>query len=115
MRTRFPRTLLCICLCLFAFASCSDPAPAPSEVAATPPDEQAAAAALKEIHHAQEDYIRRTRRYAQFTSELIAEKLLTTEPAAKGYTILMLPSPDAGSFTVQATPADATARHLFTD
>jgi len=107
-----------ICLGLgvfFLLASCSGSAPAPADVATKAPDEQAALAALKEINRAQADFIRRTRRYAQFTSELVADRLLTAEPAAEGYRITLLPSPDAGSYTLQATPADAAARHFFTD
>ena len=72
-------------------------------------------AALKEIHRAQADFIRRTRRYAQGMDELIAERLLTAAPAAEGYRILMLPSPDAVSYTVEATPSAPAARYFFMD
>jgi len=81
------------------------------------PDEAAALAALQEINRAQEDFIRRTRRYAQTLDELIAQHLLTAEPsvAGSGYNILMRPSPDAVSYTLTATPSAPEARHFFTD
>ena len=47
--------------------------------------------------------------------ELIAEKLLTAAPGAEGYRVIILPSPDAVSYTAEATPAVASARHFFTD
>jgi hypothetical protein len=69
------------------------------------------------VNQAQEDFIRRTRRYAQRYDELIAEHLLDAEPtrAATGYDFLLLPSPDAVHYTVTATPAAAGGRHFFTD
>jgi hypothetical protein len=100
-------------LLLILLTSCSSSAPPPPDT--KPPDEAAALAALKDINRAQADFIRRTRRYAQRTEELIAERLLTTEPAAEGYTLLMLPSADAVRYTVKATPAKVDARHFFTD
>jgi hypothetical protein len=90
----------------------SEPA-APAKV----PDERAAIAAVKEINQAQADYIRRTRRYAQSFNELIAEHLLQGEPAEDktGYKFALYPSPDAGSYTLKATPSATGARHFFTD
>lgn len=82
-----------------------------------PPDEAAAVAALKDIHRAQGDFLRRTRRYAQTFNELIADYLLTAKPTVDGtgYDFLMLPSPDAASYTVKATPSEPGARHFFMD
>ena len=82
-----------------------------------PPDEAAAIAALKETHRAQADFIRRTRRYAQTFDELIADHLLDAEPTldTTGYNFLLLPSPDAVSYTVKATPSTPEARHFFMD
>ena len=99
-------------ICLLVAVSCSNPS---QETTAKPPDEAAALSALKQINQAQADFIRRTRRYAQGTDELIADRLLSGTPAAEGYSIRMLPSPDAGSYTVEATPSDPAARHFFTD
>ena len=106
--------ILSLCLAASLLAACSDEKPAAS-VEVKAPDETAALAALKEINTAQADFIRRTRRYAQTTSELIADHLLTGEPKAEGYAIQMLPSADAGSYTVVATPNTPDARHFFTD
>ena len=105
--------LLISCAVLVACSgvSSSESTDAPAKA----PDEAAAVAALKEINRAQADFIRRTRRYAQGIDELIAEKLLTAAPGAEGYRIVLLPSPDAVSYTAEATPAVATARHFFTD
>jgi len=105
---------LTLCLAASLLVSCSEGKPA-ADIAVKAPDETAALAALKEINSAQADFIRRTRRYAQTTNELIADHLLTAEPKAEGYTILMLPSPDAGSYTITATPNTPDARHFFTD
>lgn len=98
----------------FLLVSCSSEKPAAPETAKAP-DEAAAIAALKEINVAQADFIRRTRRYAQLTDELIADRLLRAQPAAEGYTILMLPSADAVSYTITATPRAPEGRHFFTD
>lgn len=84
-------------------------------IAVKAPDETGALSALKEINNAQADFIRRTRRYAQTTNELVADRLLTGEPKAEGYTIQLLPSADAVSYTVTATPSTPDARHFFTD
>ena len=105
---------LTLCLAASLLVSCSEGKPA-ADIAVKAPDETAALAALKAINSAQADFIRRTRRYAQTTNELIADHLLTAEPKAEGYTILMLPSPDAGSYTITATPNTPDARHFFTD
>jgi len=113
---RIIRRILLLWIAASLLASCSSgDRPAAPEGAAKPPDENAAIAALKEINRAQADFIRRTRRYAQRTDELIADSLLKGEPAAEGYTIQMLPSADAVSYTVSATPHTPDARHLFTD
>jgi hypothetical protein len=93
--------------------SCAPETPTPPP--AKPPDETAALAALKDINRAQADFIRRTRRYAQRTEELLADRLLTAEPAAEGYTIVMLPSADAVRYTITAKPGTEGARHFFTD
>jgi hypothetical protein len=106
--------ILSLCLAVSLLVSCSDEKPA-ADVAVKAPDETAALAALKEINSAQADFIRRTRRYAQTANELIADHLLSGEPKAEGYAILMLPSPDAVSYTVTATPSTPDARHFFTD
>ena len=49
--------------------------------------------------------------------ELVKEHLLNAEPkkADTGYDFLLLPSPDAESYTVTATPAAAGARYFFAD
>lgn len=70
---------------------------------------------MKDINNAQSDFIRRTRRYAQTTNELIADRLLSGEPKAEGYAIQLLPSADAVSYTITATPSSPAARHFFTD
>jgi hypothetical protein len=95
-------------------ASCSTEKPG-TEVGTKAPDEASALVALKEINNAQADFIRRTRRYAQTTNELIADRLLSGEPKAEGYAIQMLPSADAVRYTVTATPQTSNARHFFTD
>lgn len=81
------------------------------------PDEATALAKLEEINRAQEDFIRRTRRYAQTFDELIVQHLLSAEPTVDGtgYKFLLRPSPDAVSYTVTATPSAPEARHFFTD
>jgi hypothetical protein len=109
---RLSRTILFVSICLLVAVSCSNQSP---EAPAKPPDEAAALAALKQVNQAQADFIRRTRRYAQGTDELIADRLLSGPPAAEGYSIRMLPSADAVSYTVEATPNDPAARHFFTD
>ena len=107
LRTALALTLITLLL------SCTSEAPKPQDT--KPPDESAAIAALKDINRAQADFIRRTRRYAQRTEELIADHLLTAEPSAEGYALSMLPSADAVSYTARATPAQPAARHFFTD
>jgi hypothetical protein len=93
--------------------SCSSEKPAS---ATKPPDETAAIAALKEINRAQSDFIRRTRRYAQSFDELTADRLLASVPStdSTGYQFSLLPSPDAVSYVLKATPA-GSGRHFFTD
>jgi hypothetical protein len=95
-------------------ASCSSDKSA-TEVATKAADEASALVALKDINTAQADFIRRTRRYAQSTKELITDRLMSGEPKAEGYTIQMIPSPDAVKYTVTATPQTPDARHFFTD
>ena len=92
--------------------SCSGDKPAATEAAT---DEASALVALKDINSAQANFIRRTRRYAQTTNELITDRLLSGEPKVEGYTIQMLPSADAVKYTVTATPKTPDARHFFTD
>jgi hypothetical protein len=43
--------------------------------------------------------------------------LLNAEAAksVEGYKFLLIPSPDAVSYTLSATPSDPAARHFFTD
>jgi len=93
--------------------SCSSEKPSP---ATKPPDETAAIAALKEINQAQSDFIRRTRRYAQSFDELTADRLLANVPSSDstGYQFSLLPSPDAVSYVLKATPTGA-GKHFFTD
>ena len=100
---------------LLLLTSCSSPPDAPAPAPPKPPDEAAAIAALKELNQAQANFIRRTRRYAQTMNELIADHLLTGAPHADGYSIEMVPSADAVSYTVKATPSTPEARHFFTD
>jgi hypothetical protein len=112
---RIIRGILSLWIAASLLVSCSSEKPSAPEVAAKAPDETAATAALKDINRAQADFIRRTRRYAQSTDELIADRLLSGEPAADGYTVQMLPSADAVSYTVTATPRTPDGRHFFTD
>jgi hypothetical protein len=107
------RTSLSFTLALL-LVSCASDTPTPA-VPTKPPDEAAAIQALMEIQGAQRYFMRRTRRYAQRTEELIADRLLAAEPAAEGYTLVMLPSADAVHYTVKATPGTETARHFFMD
>jgi hypothetical protein len=108
------KTILAALLAVVFLFACSSEQPQP---APTPPNEQAAIDALKQVNQAQADFIRRTRRYAQTYDELIAQRLLNAEPtkAATGYDFLMLPSPDAVSYTLTATPSGPGVRHFFTD
>jgi len=112
---RIIRGILSLWIAASLLVSCSSEKPSAPEVAAKAPDETAATAALKDINRAQADFIRRTRRYAQRTDELIADRLLSAEPAADGYTIQMLPSADAVSYSVTATPRTPGGQHFFTD
>jgi hypothetical protein len=105
-------TTLIASLGLSVLVSCSE---ANTPATTKPADEAAAISALKNINQAQADFIHRTRRYAQTTTELIAVHLLSAEPAAEGYDILMLPSADAVRYTAKATPRTPDARHFFTD
>jgi hypothetical protein len=74
---------------------------------------------LQQVNRAQEDFIRRTRRYALTYDELVAEYLLKEQPTgeATGYDIVLKPSPDAVSYSVIATPRSEASnfRHFFTD
>jgi hypothetical protein len=99
----------------FLLGCSSEPAPAPSPAKA--PDESAAIEALRQVTEAQTNFMRRTRRYAQTFDELIQDHLLDTAPkkADTGYDFLLLPSPDAVSYTVTATPSAAGARYFFAD
>jgi hypothetical protein len=109
--------LIVIALCaLGALLSCSsDTKPAAPPV--KPPDESAAVEALRQVVEAQTNFIHRTRRYAQTFDELIKDHLLNAVPkkADIGYDFLLLPSPDAESYTVTATPSTAGARYFFAD
>jgi hypothetical protein len=109
---RVSRILVILPVLAFAL-SCS---PEKSEAPIKAPDEAAAIAALKEINQAQADYIRRTRRYAQSFDELKTERLLSDTPSSEktGYQFSLLPSPDAVSYTLKATPGGA-GKHFFTD
>jgi hypothetical protein len=81
------------------------------------PDESAAIEALRQTTQAQTNFIRRTRRYAQTFDELVKDHLLNAEPkkADTGYEFLLLPSPDAESYTVTAAPGAPGARYFFAD
>ena len=89
----------------------------PEAPPAKAPDEMAAIEAIRKVTEAQTNFLRRTRRYAQTFDELIKEHLLTAEPkkADTGYDFLLLPSPDAESYTVTATPVAPGARYFFAD
>jgi hypothetical protein len=104
-----------LCVAVLLLVSCSGEKPATPDAGSKPPDEAAAVAALKAINDAQADFIRRTRRYAQTMNELIAGRLLNEEPSAEGYTIQMLPSADAVSYTATAIPRTPDGKHFFTD
>jgi len=108
------RRMLSLWMAASLLAACSVK-PATPDGASRAPDEAAALVALKDINSAQADFIRRTRRYAQTTNELIVDRLLSGEPRAEGYTIQMLPSADAVRYTVTAAPQAPNARHFFTD
>jgi len=104
---------LCALLTLLSCASETKP-PAPAGKA---PDESAAIEAIRQVTQAQTNFIHRTRRYAQTFDELIKDHLLNAEPkkADTGYDFLLLPSPDAESYTVTATPSLAGFRYFFAD
>jgi hypothetical protein len=108
---------LTIALCTLAFllGCASEPKPAPPPTKA--PDESAAIEALRQVTEAQTNFMRRTRRYAQTFDELINDHLLNAAPkkADTGYDFLLLPSPDAVSYTVTAAPSAAGARYFFAD
>src|SRR5688572_8387130 len=110
------RRILSILL-VFILASCGTPATEQRTQIA--PDENGAIAALQAINQAQQDFIRRTRRYAQTYDELVMAVLLKERPSATtlGYDIVMRPSPDAVSYSIIATPAGnpGQVRHFFTD
>jgi hypothetical protein len=108
-------TALSLSFALSLLVSCSPSNSVAPEAPSKAPDEAAAILALKNINEAQANFIRRTRRYAQTTDELIANHLLNAEPTAEGYSILMLPSADAVRYTAKATPGTPGARHFFTD
>jgi hypothetical protein len=99
----------------FLLACSSEPAPAPPPAQA--PDESAAIEAIRQVTEAQTNFMRRTRRYAQTFDELINDHLLNAAPkkADTGYDFLLLPSPDAVSYTVTATPSAPGARYFFAD
>jgi hypothetical protein len=107
--------LLIALLALGTIVSCSETKPAAPPAKA--PDESAAIEALRKVTEAQTNFIRRTRRYAQTFDELIKEHLLNAEPkkAETGYDFFLLPSPDAESYTITATPSAAGARYFFAD
>ena len=115
---------------LFLFmAACSNPeksapetkpaAPAAPTPVATPADEAAALRILGEISAAQAEYIKRHRRYALTYEELMDARLIQAEPSkeATGYDIKLLPSADAGSYTMVAGPVSPSpsVRSFFTD
>ena len=95
--------------------SCSQPASPPEKA----PDENAVIEALKAVNQAQQDFIRRTRRYALTYDELVEAYLLKEKPTAEttGYDVTLKPSPDAVSYTILATPRSEgdKHRHFFTD
>jgi hypothetical protein len=107
--------LLAICVFALLLSCSSDTKPAGPPAKA--PDEMAAIEAIRKVSEAQTNFIRRTRRYAQTFNELIQENLLTAEPrkADTGYDFLLLPSPDAESYTITATPTAPGARYFFAD
>ncbi len=118
--------LLIVVLTFILLGACGGaPTSAPSanaEKAAAPakaPDENAALAALKDIHQAQADYFRRNRRYALTLEELTDERFLKKEPTINdtGYDIRLRPAADAASYTVLATPASGApeVRRFFTN
>ena len=111
---RVHRIVLALPLILVTLWCCSEtPTPAPVKA----PDEKGAIEFLKQVNHAQGNFIQRTRRYAQSFNELIADRLIAAEPAEEtlGYKISLYPSPDAVSYTLKATPSSPGTRHFFTD
>ena len=66
------RLMISFVLVLWIAISCSSETSNPPANPPAPPDEAAALNALKEVNRARSDFIRRTRRYAQRTDELIA-------------------------------------------
>ena len=107
--------LLAICASLLLLSCSSETKPSAPPTKA--PDEMAAVEAVRKVTEAQTNFIRRTRRYAQTFSELIMEQLLEAEPkkADTGYDFLLLPSPDAVSYTITATPTAPGSRYFFAD
>jgi hypothetical protein len=103
-------------LSLSLSTSCNtSPEPAPEVT----PDENAVIETLKAVNRAQQDFIRRTRRYALTYDELVEAYLLKERPSGEntGYDVTLKPSPDAVSYTVIATPRSERERyrHFFTD
>src|SRR5262245_60488851 len=97
-------------------ASCANTKTEPD--APKPPDEAGAIAALKAINQAQQDFIRKTRRYALLYDELVSAHLLNEKPSKEklGYDISMRPSPDAEFYSITATPVGTgPARSFYTD
>lgn len=114
---RFARITVVIALAV-VITACSNGG-GPEEPSTPKSDEAAAAGSFAAINQAQQDFIRRTRRYALTFTELIEAKLLNQRPSkeALGYEVTLRPSADAVSYTVIATPLSPSpsARHLFTD
>ena len=107
------RTLLAA-IALLLLIACAENKTADSAPTPKAPDEAAAIAAMREIVEAQKAFIGHTRRYAQTIDELIEDHQMKAKPKKSeiGYDFLMLPSPDAVSYTLTATPASAGARGI---
>ena len=111
---RLTRAILISLTSVFLLACSPDKPAAPPTKA---PDESAAIEALRKVTEAQTNFIHRTRRYAQTFDELVKDHLLNAEPrkADTGYDFFLLPSPDAESYTVTATPLAPGSRYFFAD
>jgi hypothetical protein len=107
--------ILALSVALSLLVSCSETkAPEPAQ---KPPDEMATIAALREINEGQAIFIKLTRRYAQFLSELVKDHQIKKEPKKGeiGYDIFLIMAPDAVSYTMTATPMAPGGRYFFTD
>ena len=114
---------LSLSLIFLLLAACKGPSPSKPEaqpaIEAKPADENAVIRILEATNKAQDEYIKRNRRYALTYEELIESHLMQQEPSSSdtGYEIRLRPAADAGSYRLVATPLNpsASSRYFFTD